>query len=345
MFNDFKESAFRTFYLKMVFWIIAMFILLCIFLVTFINVVEFIFDTKKILLVSTIGFVLTIGIGVFCMFSFIRIAFRPLKAVVEATSSINIETLDTRMDLNQPYDELTQLARSFNTMLERIESAFLQQNHFVADAAHELRTPLATIRTQIEVIQLSQEATISQYQETFSSVERALHRLEQLVADMLILTMEKKQPIADRISILPVVEEAWEVVKHLAETRQVSLFIKGDLDIQVVVDEGSILRVFINMLENGIRYNRVGGEITIEMIKNSKQVIIRIHDTGIGIQEQDKWRIFDRFFRVDASRSRHKGGSGLGLSIVKYLMALYGAEVYLLESSPDGSTFILEFPL
>lgn len=344
MFNDFKESAFRSFYLKMVVWIIAMFILLCMFLVTFINVVEFFFDTKKILLVSTIGFVLTIGIGVFCMFRFIRIAFRPLKTVVEATSSINIETLDTRLDVNQPYDELTQLARSFNTMLERIESAFLQQSHFVADAAHELRTPLTTIRTQIEVIQLSKEATIPQYQETFSSVERALHRLEQLVADMLILTMEKKQPLADRISILPVVEEAWEVVKHLAETRQVSLFIQGDLDMQVVVDEGSMLRVFINMLENGIRYNRAGGEITIEMIKNSKQAIIRIHDTGIGIQEQDKLRIFERFFRVDVSRSRHKGGSGLGLSIVKHLMELYGAEVYLLESSTDGSTFILEFP-
>lgn len=344
MFNDFKGSPFRSFYLKMVFWIITMFILLCTFLVTFINVVEFFFNTRNILLVSTIGFVLTIWIGVFCIFKFIRIAFRPLKAIVDTTSTINVETLGTRLDVNQPYEELTQLARSFNIMLEQIEFAFLQQSHFVANAAHELRTPLATIRTQIEVIQLSRAATISQYQETFASVERALHRLEQLVADMLILTMGKNQPPAESISILPIVEEAWEVVKHLAETQQVSLSIKGDLDLQVVVDEESMLRVFINLLENGIRYNRLGGEVTIEMVKDSKINSIRIYDTGIGIQEQDKLRIFDRFFRVDSSRSRHQGGSGLGLSIVKHLMELFGAEVYLLESSPQGSTFILEFP-
>ncbi len=321
-----------------------MFILLCTFLVTFINVVEFIFDTKQTLLVSTIGFVLTIFIGIYCMFQFIRMAFRPLKAVVDATSSINIETLDTRLDINQPYDELTQLAHSFNTMLDRIESAFLQQSHFIADAAHELRTPLATIRTQIEVIQLNPKATLSEYQLAFASVERALQRLEQLVTDLIILTMGKKQPVTASISILPIVEEAWEIVKPLSEKQKVSLFIKGDLDIQVVVDEGLMLRVFINMLENAIRYNRVGGEITIEMVKQSQQNIIRIHDTGIGIQEQDKMRIFDRFFRVDSSRSRHKGGSGLGLSIVRHLMELSEGEVYLLESSPEGSTFVLDFP-
>lgn len=92
------------------------------------------------------------------------------------------------------------------------------------------------------------------------------------------------------------------------------------------------------------RYNRAGGEITIEMVKDSNINSIRIRDTGIGIHEQDKLRIFDRFFRVDSSRSRHQGGSGLGLPIVKHLMELFGGAVYLLESSPQGSAFILVFP-
>ncbi len=333
-----------TLQLRLALWTSGLFVVLCLILVTFINVATILLQPHQLLTISTVGFFfVTIG-GGFGAYWIAGISLRPVKKMSEAATLISASTLSTRLSFPGPQDELHTLAASFDAMLDRLEQAFEQQSRFVADAAHELRTPLATLRTNLEVTRRNAHVTLSDYQSLFVIVERAVIRLEHLVAALLVLATEKQAIKLEAISPLPLLEEVLSDLQPTASAHQVTLHLEAYAISSLYGDEHLLTLVFRNLIENGIRYNHPGGTVTITVNDASTGVHICIADTGTGIAREDQPHIFERFYRVDRSRSRHKGGAGLGLSIVQHLLSLHNGSISLKESSPAGSSFLVQLP-
>ena len=330
--------------LRLALWTSGMFVVLCLGLLLFINFVTVLTKTHQLLSISTIGFFLvTIG-GGFGAYWIAGIALRPVRNISEAASLIDIDTLSTRLMVEGAQDELKTLADTFNAMLDRLEQAFDQQSRFVADAAHELRTPLASLHTNLEVARRNPQTTLDDYQKLFIIVERAVVRLESLVAALLILATEKQALMPDEVALLPLVEEVISSLQSVAEKQQVTLHLESHSDASLYGDEHLLALVFRNLIENGIRYNSRGGTVSIRIDETTTNVFVRISDTGVGITAEEQVHIFERFYRVDKSRSRYKGGAGLGLSIVQHILNLHNGSVTLEKSSTTGSTFLITLP-
>jgi signal transduction histidine kinase len=322
----------------------GMFVVLCLFLITFINLITFITKAHQLLTISTLGFfVVTIG-GGFGAYWIAGLALRPVKEMSEAVTLISATTLSTRLAVPEPRDELRDLANSFNAMLNRLEQAFEQQSRFVADAAHELRTPLATLLTNLEVAGRNSNTTLNDYQKLFQTVERAVARLESLVKALLLLATEKQTLVTTEVALLPLMEEVLSSLQPVAEAHQVMLCMNTVTTASLCGDEHLLALIFRNLIENAIRYNRPSGTVTVNIANEPTSVAIRISDTGIGIVPEKQNHIFERFYRIDLSRSRHRGGAGLGLSIVKHLLDLHNGTVSLKSSSMEGSTFLVVLP-
>ena len=342
-----KQAAKRirfTLQLRLALWTSGMLVFLCLGLVIFINIVTFLTKSQHLLTISTIGFIIATTGGGFGAYWIAGIALRPVRNISEAASRIDINTLSTRLAVNGAYDEIKNLADSFNAMLDRLEQAFEQQSRFVADAAHELRTPLASLRTNLEVTRRNPDSTAFDYKKLFATVERAVTRLESLVAALLVLATEKQALIPEEVALLPLIEETLSSLQPMAIKHQVTLHLASYTNTIVQGDEHLLPLVFRNLLENAIRYNQQGGTVTIHVDETTTTVTIRISDTGVGIAPEEQNHIFERFYRVDRSRSRHKGGAGLGLSIVHHLLCLHNGSISLEKSSPTGSTFLIELP-
>ena len=322
----------------------GMFVVLCLLLITFINLVTFITKAHQLLTVSTLGFLLVTLSGGFGAYWIAGLALRPVKDMSEAATLIGATTLSTRLTVPEPLDELRDLANSFNAMLNRLEQAFEQQSRFIADAAHELRTPLATLRTNLEVAGRDSTITFHDYQKLFKTVERAVTRLELLVKALLLLATEKQTLVTNEVVLLPLMEEVLSSLQAVAETHKVTLCMNTSTTVSLCGDEHLLTLVFRNLIENAIRYNRPGGAVTVNIANEPTRVAIRVSDTGLGITHEEQNHIFERFYRVDQSRSRHRGGAGLGLSIVEHLLDLHNGMVSLESSSTEGGTFLVVLP-
>lgn len=299
---------------------------------------------QQVRVVSAIGVTLAIVLGSAGAYWLAGRALRPVQDLTQTTSRISANELDRRIDLEGPSDEIKALADAFNAMLGRLERAFEQKSRFVADAAHELRTPLATLRTNLEVVRAAPDVTLEDYREVGGALERALTRLEQLVADLLLLAQDETDMAMEEMVLGPLLEDVLLDLKPLAEEHQVSLDLSGETEIFVYGDGPLLASAFSNLIENGIRYNHPGGEVMINLRREGEWAVITVADTGIGISEEDQAHIFDRFYRADRSRSRHRGGAGLGLSIVAHVVQQHGGRVHL-ESTPGvGSTFTVRLP-
>ena len=282
------------------------------------------------------------GLGAYWLAGF---ALRPVRRVSGAAKRISANTLNTRLQLDGPEDEMKELADTFDAMLGRLEQTFDLQNRFVADVAHELRTPLASLRTNLEVVSEDADATLDDYRMMVASQERALTRLERLVADLLILTTSQQPLSSSEVALGPLLEETLCDLKQAADARGVKLQKGHETEVVVLGNEALLARVFSNLIENGIYYNHPGGEVVVSIGPKDGWAVVTVRDTGIGIPLEQQGHIFDRFYRVDASRSRHKGGAGLGLSIVSAIIHQHGGQVQV-ESAPGmGSTFTVLLPL
>ncbi|MCZ7666878.1 MAG: ATP-binding protein [Chloroflexi bacterium] len=199
------------------------------------------------------------------------------------------------------------MAETFNLMLDRLETAFNQQSMFVANAAHELRTPLAALRTNLEVVLADSEASLTEYQEMGSQLQFALDRLERLVADLLLLSSAAR--VDEEIVVLgPLIEQVVDNLTAMAAEKQVSLRLKGDGELEGWGNPLLLERAVYNLVENGIYYNQPQGNVEVTLFREMNKVVIRVADNGIGIPAAEQSLIFDRFYRLDRSRTRHSGG-------------------------------------
>lgn len=314
----------------------GLFAVLCFGLVIFINVLAAATKPSSLTAISAVGFVMVALCGGAGAYFLAGQALQPLREVSVTAAHISAKTLHTRVAYIGAQDELKTLADTFDNMLGRLELAFDQQSRFVADAAHELRTPLATLRTNIEVLTLDEQSSLADYRATVPILERRVNRLERLIADLLVLS--KDNQIAHEVVILgALLDDALTELTPLATAQQVTLHLDGDLDASINGDSELFSRVFTNLVENAIRYNRVGGNVSVQVNEHQSVTQVLVCDTGVGISIEAQAHIFERFYRVDQSRARHTGGAGLGLSIVQHILEQHGAAIQV-ESTPGQGT-------
>ena len=217
-------------------------------------------------------------------------------------------------------DELTELGREFNNLTERLETTEAQRRRFVSDASHELKTPLASIRLLSD--------SISQSADMDSATMR------EFVADIDVTIVDLQQAVHGTLHLL----------RPLADQSGVTITCLMSEGVTVRASEDDIYHIVFNLVENAIKYNLPGGDVTVRVETRGGQSVLSVADTGIGIPEADRPNIFNRFYRVDKARSREHGGSGLGLSIVHDAAALYGGTVAVDGVEPHGTRFTVTFP-
>lgn len=270
----------------------------------------------------------------------------PIGRMTESARQINAENLGTRLAVGHPGDELGRLASTLNAMLDRIDRGFAAARQFTADAAHELRTPVATIRAEAEVCLLGRR-TPEQYEQTLRSVVEEASRLGRLADRLLLLSREDAGAITaahQPVRLDAVAREAIDATRDRAEVAGLVLEI-DDLEPAVVAgDAGALRQVLDNLLDNALHATPAGGRIAVRTARESDRAIVEVRDTGVGIALQDQGRIFDRFVRADPSRSRQTGGVGLGLSIVRAVVERHGGSVRVASQPGAGSTFRVELP-
>lgn len=297
--------------------------------------------------ISLIGFGLVALLTGVAAYWLAGLTLRPVQRVGEAAKRIGASTLDTRLSLDGPKDEIKELADTFDGMLERLQQTFESQGRFIGDVAHELRTPLASLRTNLEVVTSDPQAGLEDYREMAATQERALTRLERLIADLLILARSEQSaqlPERSSIALGPLLEEVCSDLQATASARAVTLELHNDLDIVVQGDSTLLARVFSNLVENGIHYNRPGGRVTLRLEEKGPLAVVRISDNGIGIPPEKQAHIFERFYRVDHSPTCRLGGTGLGLSIVAAIVQQHGGQVQVESEPGEGSIFAIILP-
>ena len=295
--------------------------------------------------VSLIGLAIVTVLGGAGAYWAAGLALRPVQRVSKAAERISANTLHTRLALDGPRDEIKELADAFDTMLGRLERTFELQGRFVADVAHELRTPLASLRTNLEIVSDDAHATLDDYRVMVATQERALVRLERLVADLLILATGEKLLSQHEVTLGPLIEEVFSDLKHAADAKEIQLYLINEAELVVHGDGSLLARTFSNLVENAIHYNRPGGKVAVNIHCKGSWAVIAIADTGVGIAQEYLPHVFDRFYRVDSSRARHKGGAGLGLSIVAAIVQRHGGHVQVESIPGTGSVFTVLLPL
>ncbi|OAS13350.1 sensor histidine kinase [Paenibacillus oryzisoli] len=270
------------------------------------------------------------------------IILKPVKRMSETAAGITATTLHNRLEIDQLHDELKKLGTAFNTMLDGLEHSFKQQARFVSAAAHELRTPLSILRTNLEVAGDSTGIDPSEWRDYRETTERTLSRLESLTEDLLLLadgTYDRTHDEHNVVELATILADATSFMEPMAVKYGVTLHLTEPFSGSVKGEESFLFLVFRNLLDNAIRYNRPNGSVTLQVLHEDERVVVRVSDTGKGISPTSRELVFERFYRIDSSRARRHGGAGLGLSIVRHLLALFQGTVELETSSESGSVF------
>lgn len=271
-------------------------------------------------------------------------ALKPLCDFSKKIEEVQAQNLsDSRIEENK-FSELNQLSVSYNKMLERLSEAFKLQRQFTANAAHELRTPLAVMQLQIDLYNSSKHPdNDTSAQQTISMITEQTERLSKMVRTL--LDMSELQTIArdEEIAIAALVEEVLADLEPLAQEKGINLIEKCD-NVLLMGSDILIYRLVYNLVENAIKYNFSGGTVTVTATHQNSQLHLTVEDTGNGIPEELKERIFEPFFRLDKSRSRELGGVGLGLALVREIVRVHNGSILVKNNANSGTTFEVIFP-
>lgn len=270
---------------------------------------------------------------------------RPLKELTESVQMVDDRNLDKRVELKRAQGEVGVLADAFNSMLERLEDAFLIQKSFAANAAHELKTPLAVIKSSLQVLEMTPNPEIADYKEFMQDTDTSLNRIIKTVESLLALANLRDIPMDQRVELYTLLQQAVQELEKKARGSQVKLSVGQPVSGFVYGNPSLLYRAFYNLIENAIKYNRRDGEITVSMDMNGKYAVIRVADTGYGIGEEDLVHIFEPFYRADKSRSQRIPGSGLGLAVVKMILDKHEGKIEVVSELNEGSTFTIYLPV
>jgi heavy metal sensor kinase len=274
-------------------------------------------------------------------------SFAPVTKMSVKARQISAETLDERIEVGNDRDELGFLAATLNDLLERLQLAFNSQRRFMADASHELRTPVAIIQGEADVALSRGDRTAEDYRESIEVMQRAARKLTQIVQNLFLLARGDagRYPISmSRFYLGEVVAGCIRAMRSLAQAHGIELSCSAPEDIVIVADEELIQRLVLNLVENAVKFTPSGGHVQADVRSDSEgHCTIRVSDTGLGIPPEDQGRIFERFFRGDRARPQN-GGAGLGLPIARWIAEVHGGELRLEHSDAQGSVFVAELP-
>ena len=274
-------------------------------------------------------------------------SFAPVKKMTSIARHIEAGDLHERVPVPHTQDELQTLALTFNDMIERLEKAFARQRRFVADASHELRTPVAAIRSMTDVA-LAQSGSVprDEYLTVLRDVNAEAERLGHLINDLLALarTDESKMLLEQepvRLDLL--VSDVAATTEPLATEKGITLEVQAEQPATILGDEVRLIQVIMNLIDNAITYTNSGGRVLLQVEIKDNNAILRVSDTGIGIEQRHLEHIFERFYRVDPARTRAAGGTGLGLAIVDWIVRAHNGSISVESQLGQGTTFTVHF--
>jgi heavy metal sensor kinase len=288
---------------------------------------------------------------------------RPVDEITQTARLITSQNLNQRIKPLKVRDEISRLIETFNEMISRLDRSFCQMKQFSTDASHELKTPLTILKGEVEVA-LRKEREHQEYEQVLKSNLEEINRMSQIVEDLLLLSRADSGEIRlnrEDINLTEILNDVVSQVNILAQAKRLRIETSNHHEeIRIFGDPLRIRELFLNLIENGIKYTEEGGSIRIHLTKDVFQeenpstgakaeqtrfARITVSDNGIGIAREDHEKIFDRFFRVDKARSREQGGSGLGLSICKWIVEAHRGEIKVESELGKGSSFVVKLPI
>jgi heavy metal sensor kinase len=273
-----------------------------------------------------------------------RRGLRPLDAIADQARDITARTPEARIQVHDAGVELDTVATSFNHVLDRLGSALATQRRFMADASHELRTPVSIMRTAADVTLAQPHRDEPEYREALAAVAQQSERLARLVDDMLVLARADAggyPVVRAEVDLDAIVEGCVREFSPRARSRNIRLTSRVQ-PVSVLADEALVRRMLGNLLGNALTYTPAGGAVDVAIVPRTGAISIQVSDTGPGIPEPDCDRVFERFVRLDPARG--EGGAGLGLSIARWIAEAHGGQVELLTTGPGGSVFAATLP-
>ena len=304
--------------------------------------------TARYELLMVVGIPVLLALAALVGYLISRRALAPVDQITRAAQNISPNDLTGRLTLPGTGDELERLAETLNSMLQRIEGAFHRITQFTADASHELRTPVALIRTRAE-ISLRKSRNDDEYRAALQEILNEAEHMSSLIENLMLLAradLGAQSLTLKRTDLCEIARRASAQGRILADARQQRwsqsipdspLWINGDGE--------SVGRLFLILIDNAVKYTPVYGSVALQVTQSNGNVHVEVSDTGIGIAEKDLPRVFERFYRADAARSRDSGGAGLGLAIGQWIVNAHDGEITARSSVRGGSRFCVSFPL
>ena len=291
-------------------------------------------DYKKNSLILSVVLALLGGVATYFISGH---ALRPIREFSEKIEEVQAQNLaDSRIGENR-VKELNQLSISYNKMLERLADAFEIQRQFTANAAHELRTPLSVMQVQLDLYNSAPHpGSDGDTLQTIKMVTEQNGRLSKMVKTLLDMSELQTVGRDETIAVADLVDEVLVDLEPLAQEKEIKL-VGNCKDITMIGSDILIYRMVYNLVENGIKYNHFGGQVTVTAYRKEKNICLSVEDTGSGIPDELKERVFEPFFRVDKSRSRELGGVGLGLALVREIVRVHDGSITV-QSGPSGGT-------
>lgn len=274
-------------------------------------------------------------------------SLRPVDLITKTARRITAENLDQQIPRREVDDEISRLINTLNDMIARLRRSFAQIKQFSIDASHELRTPLTIMRGEVELA-LSSVKEPEEYRRVLvSNLEENL-RLASIIDNLLTLSksdLGQFEMSFEKINLRHLVEELYEDSEIIAMKKQIRIELLSNEDLTVLGDKIRLRQLFLNLIENAIKFTPEHGKVTLSLEHRDGLARVQVHDTGIGIPRDEQGKIFDRFYRADKARTHELGGSGLGLSIAKWIADLHKGKIEVESEPKRGSTFIVSLPL
>lgn len=273
-------------------------------------------------------------------------ALQPVDRIMRTVQAISANQLSQRIGYVGPQDEIGRLATMFDQMLDRLQAAFEREQRFTADAAHELRTPLAILKGQIGML-LSRPRTVIEYESALHDLEGEVDRLIRLSTDLLLLARldQKRLPWKPQeVDLSELLHVTVEQMLPLAKNKGLGVSETIPSELLVLGDPDYLIRLFLNLLDNAVKYTPSGGQVSLQAGRDQGTIWVAVSDTGPGIPPEHLSHIFERFHRVEEARSRYTGGAGLGLAIAYEIARWHGGTIHVRSDIGSGTTFTVHLP-
>lgn len=290
---------------------------------------------------SIIATILIVLIGSAATYFASGYVLKPITTLSQEIKKRNVSNFSEALPVPSSSDEIQELTVSFNQLLSEVQHSFQLQKQFSADAAHELRTPLAVMQTKLDVFAMSGDG--SDKEQTFvKTLQIQLERLTELIENLLWFSRDLPLEQVEPVPLLPLLQDVADELSDVARQKGIQIELHG-ADCTVKGQDSLLERVFYNLLENAIKYSPENTAVSVEIVKQETKTVVSVKDHGEGIPEEYREEIFEPFFRVDKSRSRAIGGSGLGLAVCKKILERHSAGICVLPNDPTGSIFQVTF--